>query len=147
MDFYQEPNADNVGAKPRLKEVYLTTHGAVTAGNIYAMDISTATAANLGQATDSKAGPDGALEANVWVVAQESKASGEACRFAVEGYVRILAGSGGLSAAAAGSADGSAGIITAPAGDIVIALVPAAISATEYGYAWFKGTGFYAKHG
>jgi hypothetical protein len=147
MEFYQEPNAANVGAKPKLKEVYLTTHAAVTAGNIYAMDIGTATAANLGQATDSKAGPDGALEANVWVVAMQSKGSGETCRFAVEGYVQILAGSGGLAAEAAGSADGSAGIITAPVGDIVIALIPEAISATEYGYAWFKGTGFYAKHG
>lgn len=146
MEFYQEPNANNVGVKPRLKEVYLTTHAAVTAGNIYSLDLTTATVANLGQSTTTKTGVDGAVEGTIWVVARESKGSGETCRFAVEGWVQVLAGSGGLSAGAAGSADGSAGIIAAPAQDIVIALIPEAISATEYGYAWFKGTGFYTKY-
>ena len=145
MDFYQEPNADNVGAKPRLKEVYLTTHGAVTVGKIYTLDLSTATVANLSQATDSAADVDGAVEGSIWVVAMESKGAGVTCRFAIEGAVSVLAGSGGLSAGAAGSCDDSNGIIAASAGDIVIALIPAAISATEYGIVWFKGTGFYAK--
>lgn len=145
MKFYQEPNDSNVGAKPELDFVYLTTHAAVTKGSVYAMDITTATVANLGQVTTSKAGPDGALEANVWVVAMESKGSGETAKFAVKGYVEILAGSGGLTAADAASADGSAGVITAPADDVVIALVPADISAAATGYVWFDGTGFYIK--
>jgi len=145
MKFYQEPNADNVGAKPALDFVYLTTHAAVTEGSVYAMDLTTATVANLGQVTTSKAGPDGALEANVWIVAMESKGSGETAKFAVKGYVKILAGSGGLSAGDAASADGSAGVITAPANDVVIALAPAAISAAATGYVWFDGTGFYLK--
>lgn len=145
MDYFQPPSDANVGMKLKTEFVFLTTHGAVTAGNVYSVDIDTATAANDGVATTSKAGLDGAVEGSIWLVAAEDAASGARCKFYTQGYVRVLAGSGGLTANGAGSCDASAGLINASANDIVIALLPEAISATEYGYVWFKGDGWYVK--
>jgi len=139
-------SAANVGFEADPDDFYATIGEAVVKGRVYSIDFGEV--GTDGVFDTLKADADGASVDDVWCVALEDAASGDRCKFRLRGWTYVLAGTGNVTAETALSAEGGGAhaLIDAPAGDIVIAISGAAITATEFGYVLFDGTGFYTKH-
>jgi len=135
----------NSGVRPKEEEIYLIAHGTIVKGQLYIIDIGTATAANHGVATSTAAAVNGSVEGSQWVYATEALTTGEIGRFLTSGYVTITNDGTNLGAEALLASD-SAGLVNlAVAGDVIIGISPEAVTLTT-GKAWFDGAGLGTKH-
>lgn len=141
----------NVGIRPRLRRFRMTATSGATANLIYRVQVTSATAANLGLAT-TVALPgvtDPLIESAVYLVALEDVAAGERGWFALSGWVQCVSDSAGCaadtslvcnSAGALQDLDAVSG--TATQGAKVVAVAPEAIAGDATGYVWFNGEGY-----
>lgn len=142
------PNTANAGFRPAKVQFPMVTHAAVTENLVYAANKATATAANYGIATTLKAGPVGATEGTVWMVAQASAtAAGQIVPCAIQGWVKIKMDGTGCSAGAMLTVAASGVFTVAVANDVIVAEAPEAIGAGAEGYVWFDGNGMTSTKG
>ena len=135
----------NSGVRPKDEHVYLVAHDAITAGTVYTLDVTTATDANNGIATDSAAAVDGAAEGTIWVLAVEDIDSGATGRFMLQGFSAITNDGTDLAAGAVLSSTATGVVVAAPAGDVIIAITPEAETGTS-SKCWFNGRGMGTRH-
>lgn len=141
MEYFQKkPSA--AGVAPSRETHRMIAHGTVTAGTIYAVDPTTATAANNYFATDSKAAPAATNEGVQWCVALASGVAGASIDFGFRGVFDCLADATGIAAADKLSVDGSGALDVAATGEVIIAIGVVTIAGSAIGKVWFDGNGF-----
>jgi len=148
MSFKIDILPGNAGFLPGNEDVRLTiaTGVTVTQGGIYQVDLSTATEANHGVASEvvEVTALDALSPENFFVCALEDGVAGETKKFRFRGYVEAqmktaVAGTAGLPLAADATETLAGGEVE---GAKIIAVAPVTISAGEKGMVWFDGSGF-----
>jgi hypothetical protein len=136
----------NVGFRPKPKRVRLIAHDTIVAGNVYQVDMSTATEANHGLATTVM---DAVLADTIepqtfFVVAEEAGVAGDSLWFTLEGYVTANMKTGVTGTVKTPLAvDPTNTLLSGMAeGAKCVAFAPVEIASGGSGKVWFKGDGY-----
>jgi len=139
MEYYDK-RPSLPGVRPNEEKHHLLAHGAITAGLIYRLDKTSATAAKEYFADTTKAGAAGANLTDQFVLALESGTTGQKLEFLFRGHGPVRMDGSGLTAGDDFTSDSSFKATSVADGDRVLGSCTVAGTADALITCWFDGT-------